>query len=254
MFSISSHKLSKFPSDYSIPIFKIFLESFRKTKGFKKVWWNATFLLIVAILIPYFIFVSLSLLLDAMYPIFHFKDILMGMFFSFFCMASEVSLSLIALQYIQGCTVRYEMALDLDKVWKPLIFFGFIICFLSLCFNLWFIRMTIPNFNVNLSIYEIISVLILFSYITIYSFQLAIMTILLIVDKKFNFFKSIALSFKSINKHCFKNISLGLFTWLATLVLTIVTLGIGLIWLKPIQTITYAIQYRRIFYEEDSVN
>mgnify|MGYP003544812454 FL=1 len=65
--------------------------------------------------------------------------------------------------------------------------------------------------------------------------------------------KSFAICLKAINKRSFKNISLGLFTWFLAIFFTILTLGIGLIWLQPMLSLTHAIQYQRIFNEDDSV-
>ena len=56
---------------------------------------------------------------------------------------------------------------------------------------------------------------------------------LLILDKNLTQIESFTICFKAINKHCFKNISLGLFTWLSAIFFTVLTLGIGLIWLQP---------------------
>lgn len=253
MFTCSSSKLNKIPNNYSIPIFSIFLESWRRTKGLKKIYWNGFFLIFVAGIVPIYFFLSLSLLLDGMYPTFHLKDFLMDIPHSLFYLTSGISLSHIALQHIRDKNVHYKMALDLDKIWKPLIFFGFIVCLLTFMINLWLIYISTLSANRTAYGFQIIFECILFTLIAIYIFQLAIMTMLLILDKNLTPIESFSICFKAINKHFFNNISLGLFTWLSAIFFTVLTLGIGLIWLQPMLSLTYAIQYRRIFYEDDSV-
>ena len=74
MFTCSSSKLNKIPNDYSIPIFCNFFGKWRRTKGLKKIYWNGVFLIFVAGIVPIYFFLSLSLLLDGMYPTFPFKS------------------------------------------------------------------------------------------------------------------------------------------------------------------------------------
>ncbi|HEY2566939.1 MAG TPA: hypothetical protein VGH95_04455 [Candidatus Aquirickettsiella sp.] len=249
--NMSSPKLTNVLSDYSIPIFKIFIESYRQTKGIKKIFWSATFLIFIAVVVPITVLTCLSYLLDSLYPALHLKNIFYDIYHYFFYVVCEVSLSLIALQYIRGIAAGYEMALDIGKVWKPLVFFGLIPYFLSLIFDFYFKYISTFNFNGTVYGFEItvgfILFLILLIIISIYIVQLIIMTMLLVLDRNLKVIESLILSFKSINKHFFKNVSLGLFTWTMTIFLIVVTFGIGLIWLKPMMATTNAIQYQRIF-------
>lgn len=253
MLTCPPSKLNKVPNNYSIQIFSIFLESWRQTKGLKKIYWNGFFLIFVAAIVPTLFLLSLSLLLDGMYPSFHLIDFLMDIPHSIFYLISGISLSHIALQHIRGKSVHYEMALDLDKIWKSLVFFGFIVYLLLFMINLWLLYISTLSANSTVYGFQIIFECIFFTIITIYIFQLAIITMLLILDKNLTQMKSFAICFKAINKHCFKNISLGLFTWFLAIFFTILTLGIGLIWLQPMLSLTHAIQYQRIFNEGDSV-
>ena len=147
MLTCPPSKLNKFPNNYSIQIFSIFLESWRQTKGLKKIYWNGFFLIFVAAIVPIYFFLSLSLLLDGMYPTFYLKDFLMDIPHSLFYLTSGISLSHIALQHIRDKNVHYKMALDLDKIWKPLIFFGFIVCLLTFMINLWLIYISTLSAN-----------------------------------------------------------------------------------------------------------
>lgn len=92
-------------------------------------------------------------------------------------------------------------------------FFGFIVYLLLFMINLWLLYISTLSANSTVYGFQIIFECIFFTIITIYIFQLSIMTMLLIVDKNLTQMKSFAICFKAINKHCFKNISLGLFTW-----------------------------------------
>ena len=78
MFTCSSSKLNKIPNDYSIPIFAIFLENRRRTKGLKKIYWNGVFLIFVAGIVPIYFFLSFKLTIRRYVPYFPFKRFFNG--------------------------------------------------------------------------------------------------------------------------------------------------------------------------------
>ena len=245
-----SPRLIKVPNDYSIPIFKIFIESYRRTKGMKKAFWISYLLILLAMILPAAFIAFLNIILNTMYPL-HLRVNLNGFFRIFFYLVVDVGLSFLALQHIRNHFVKFKMGLEVYEVWKPLAFFGLIPYFLSLIYSFYCKYISTFNFNGTLYDFEIIVefilLLIVLIIISMYIFQLIIMTMLLVLDRDLKVMESFILCFKSINKHFLKKIGLGLFTGISCIFLTIVTLGIGLIWLKPMIVTTNAIQYQHIF-------
>lgn len=257
MLAYSSSKLNKIPNNYSIPIFLIFLETWRRTKGLKKAFWSAFFLILLAMILPSAFISLLNIILSKMYPAVHLENVLIDCLRVFFFLVADVGGSFLALQHAREHSISFEMALDVYKVWKILVFFGILICLMKFILNVItdYSLVYISTLNLNLSLFRFAKYfeILLIACITIYVFQLIVMAMLLVLDKNVPIINSLIISFKSINKHCFKNISLGLFTGLSAILFTILTLGIGLIWLQPMLSLTHAIQYRRIFNEHDSV-
>lgn len=254
----SSFYNSKAPCDYSISILKIFLDSCRQTKGIKKVFWHGYLLIIIDMFFVLGVLGILNLVFNLMYPAAHFKKVFIDIASLSFYLNAYISLSFVALQHIRGLPIRCEMALRLGKVKKYLILSGIMLWLLGFIgvtiTDHWSMYILTLNLNVILYQFAIIFEVMLLVFIAIYILQVATITILLVLDKSVPPLKSFKLSFKSINKHCFKNIILGLFTWITTIFLALATFGIGLIWLKPILTITNAIQYQNLSCEEPTVS
>ena len=197
-------------------------------------------------------FISLlNIILSTMYPAAHLKSILNDLLRVFFYLVVDIGESFLALQHIREHPISFEMTLDVYKVWKFLAFYGILICLMvfvwTVIMDYWLMYISTLKLNLILLRFEKYFRILLLACIIIYVLQLIVIAMLLVLDKNVPIIKSLIISFKSINKHCFKNICLGLFTSLSSIFLTIVTFGIGIIWLKPLIVLTNAIQYQLMF-------
>ena len=160
------------------------------------------------------------------------------------------SLAYLALNQLRHQSIQVEMVFEFRKAWRPLVLIGLLLYLFDSVvlsasnFLLYYYQLTPQIFYLGFGLRFVLFVL-LYTYITIGVF----MAILLILDQKMPLKESLSVAFKSINQHLVKNIALILLTSFAFVVLTLLTLGIGLIWLLPMVSLVTAIQYSQIFCE-----
>ncbi len=254
--------------DYHIPITSIFRQAWQCVKGIKKTFWGGFILLfltlfivcvLLSLVVALYVFLAIyphniisslesaQLGADPFYSLLNF--ILVGIL-EILRLLLTASLAYLALNQLRHQSIQVEMVFEFRKAWRPLVLIGLLLyLFDSLAlsasnFLLYYYPLTPSIFYLGFGLRFVLFVL-LYTYITIGFF----MAILLILDQKMSLKESLSMAFKSINQHWVKNIALILLTSFAFVVLTLLTLGIGLIWLLPMVSLVTAIQYSQIFCE-----
>jgi hypothetical protein len=242
---------------YSIPIATIFSEAWHRVKGMKKSFWGG-FALLFLVLVGIYVLFECFLIVCSMFQ-FYSAEVLgrfiAGGFFEVLRLLLSMSLVFLSLQHLRHQAINSTMVFEFRKAWKPLTIIA--ITFYLVNFLLVFSGKFILNtFNTqglqNLYAIGIDIQFIVFVFLFIYIALLITMSMLLILDKKMPLKQSVYIAFKSINQHLFKNIVLLLLASLLFLGIGLITLGIGLIWLLPFMSLVSAIQYQRIFCQDEA--
>ena len=242
---------------YSIPILDIFSEAWHRIKGMKKSFWGGfalLFLTLAGIYVLFQFFLAVCSVLQ-LYKVEAIGGIIAGGFFEVLRLLMSMSLVFLALQHLRRQTINSTMVFEFRKAWKPLTIIAvsfYVLNFLlvsggKLLLNKFNTPGLENTFALGMGIQFIVFVF-LFTYIA----MLITMSMLLILDKKMSLKESFAVAFKSINQHVFKNMALMLLASLLFIGLGLVTLGIGLVWLLPFISLISAIQYQRIFCQDES--
>ena len=267
-YSLSANLVKACSGDYHIPIMSIFREAWHCVKGMKKAFWGGFALLfltlfivcvLLSLVVALYVFLAIyphniisslesaQLGADPFYNLLNF--VLVGIL-EILRLLLTASLAYLALNQLRHKSIQVEMVFEFRKAWRPLALIGLLLyLFDSLVlsasnFLLYYYQLTPSAFYLGFGLRFVLFVL-LYTYITVGVF----MAILLILDQKMPLKDSLNTAFKSINQHPVKNIGLILLTSLAFVVLTLVTFGIGLIWLLPMVSLITAIQYNQIFCE-----
>ncbi|TLY47431.1 MAG: hypothetical protein E6K54_05910 [Gammaproteobacteria bacterium] len=256
--------------EYRIPIKAIFLEAWYRVKGLKASYWLGFlyFILVMAaaclvlglVLALYDVFILPLATAHDVAALYHLKLVL-----KFFVVAIvevlrflfTASLAYMALIHLRQQTIHANLVFSFQHALRPLL----IIALLLYLFNSVILSGSNLFLHSELLIHQIaylgsilgsIFLLLIFLigfFLYFYLSILVYMTVLLILDKKMAWKESLRLVFQSVNQHVFKNVSLIIVTSLVFGLLTLMTLGIGLIWLLPMTSLVTAIQYNKIFCE-----
>lgn len=256
--------------DYRIPIKAIFLEAWYRVKGMKVSYWGGFlyFILVMAlaclvlglVLALYDVFV---LPLATAHNAIALYDLKLGLKFIVVGIVEilrfllTASLAFMALQHLRNEPIHASMVFSFRHAWRPLL----IIALLLYLFNSFIISST--NILLHSVLFKqqmvylgsivgsifLFVVFIIGFFLYFYFSILVFMTVLLILDQKMTSKQSLRLAFQSINQHFFKNITLIIVTSIVFGLLTLMSLGIGLIWLLPMTSLVTAIQYNQIFCE-----
>lgn len=270
--STTSNFIKATTGDYRIPIKAIFLESWYRVKGMKKSFWigflyfvltmAAACLLLGLVLALYdvniltmatthntFTFYNLKLALK--FLVVGIIEVLRFLF--------TASLAYLALNHLRRFPTHASMVFSFRQAWRPLVSVGLLLylfnsLLLSGTHSLMhspFVQQQVSSLGMSLGIINWIELVIflLFFFFYFYLSIVVFMSVLLILDKKIAWKGSLVLAFQSVNQHCFKNISLIILTGFVFGLLTLMTLGVGLIWLLPMTSLVTAIQYNQIFCE-----
>ena len=256
--------------DYRIPIKAIFLEAWYRVKGMKVSDWGGFlyFILVMAlaclvlglVLALYDVFV---LPLATAHNAIALYDLKLGLKFIVVGIVEilrfllTASLAFMALQHLRNEPIHASMVFSFRHAWRPLL----IIALLLYLFNSFIISST--NILLHSVLFKqqmvylgsivgsifLFVVFIIGFFLYFYFSILVFMTVLLILDQKMTSKQSLRLAFQSINQHFLKNITLIIVTSIVFGLLTLMSLGIGLIWLLPMTSLVTAIQYNQIFCE-----
>lgn len=256
--------------DYRIPIKAIFLEAWYRVKGMKVSYWGGFlyFILVMAlaclvlglVLALYDVFV---LPLATAHNAIALYDLKLGLKFIVVGIVEilrfllTASLAFMALQHLRNEPIHASMVFSFRHAWRPLL----IIALLLYLFNSFIISST--NILLHSVLFKqqmvylgsivgsifLFVVFIIGFFLYFYFSILVFMTVLLILDQKMTGKQSLRLAFQSINQHFLKNITLIIVTSIVFGLLTLMSLGIGLIWLLPMTSLVTAIQYNQIFCE-----
>lgn len=242
--------------NYIISIRAIFSEAWHRIKGMKKSFWGGFSLLFLTLVGIYVLFQFFLAICSE----FHFYQaeaigqFIANGFFEVLRLLLSISLIFLALQHLRHQAINSTMVFEFRKAWKPLTIIAvafyllnFVLVFGSKMMLNKFYTQGLQNTFSFVTAIQFIVFVFLFSYIA----MLITMSILLILDKKLALKESFCIAFKSINQHLFKNIALVLLASFVFLGLGLVTLGIGLIWLLPFISLISAIQYQRIFCQDE---
>lgn len=261
--SLSSNLIKAMAGDYRLPIKAILIEAWRRLNGLKITFWGGFALLfltmfIVCILLslvvalyvffvmyPHNVTSSSTGELGLLYSALNF--ILVGIL-EILRLLLTASLAYLALHHLRNQPIWASMVFSFRKAWQPLLVVGIMLYLIDVLllsgsnFLLYHYQLTPQIFYLGFGLRFILFAL-LYTYITIGFF----MTILLILDQQLTLKNSLRTAFKSINRHLIKNIGLIIVISFGCVLLTLVTLGIGLIWLLPMVSLVTAIQYNQIF-------
>jgi len=249
---------------YELNFKKIFKESWQKVKGAKKSFWGAIgfiFLACLACLISFtiihitseFIGTKLGLITDAK----AFTNSVMPVFgFAFNVITAVFSTTIIYMmvKHIEGSRIQAKMVFSANNVFKKLIYSALLTTLIKTIFStgiMWagfhpdllFLQSSIISNEIAIKLIGFSLAILLMCY----SALIIVMSLLLLVEKKLAIGTALVISTKAIMRKPFSNLWLGAFMNLFLLIGTLVTLGIGLIWLLPMSTNIYAIWYRQIF-------
>lgn len=242
---------------YSISIRAIFSEAWHRIKGMKKSFWGGfglLFLTLAGIYVLFQFFLAVCSVLQ-LYKAGAIGGFIAGGFFEVLRLLLGMSLIFLALQHLRHQSITATMVFEFRKAWKPLTIIAvsfYLLNFILVSGGKFILnKFNTPGlenaFALGMGIQFMVFIF-LFTYIS----MLITMSMLLILDKKMSLKQSFVVAFKSINQHVFKNIALLLAASFLFVGIGLVTLGIGLIWLLPFMSLISAIQYQRIFCQEES--
>lgn len=151
--------------------------------------------------------------------------------------------------HIAGRPIRAKMIFDWRGMFNRMLIVAIITYLVQFAFGFIVGMMTIHNQQVeavHITLTFLATVLVLFLGYC-YLWIIFRMAMYLIIEKRLTVGLAIKVAFMAISRHIFKNIWLMLLTYLFFMVATVLTLGIGLIWLAPMKGNLQAIWYRQIF-------
>ena len=258
--------------DYRIPIKAIFLEAWYQVKGMKASFWLG-FLYFVLIMAVACIVLGLVL---AIYDIdilqmatahntltfynlkLALKFLIVGII-EILRFLLTASLAYLALNHLRRLPIHASMVFSFRHAWRPLVMIGLLLYLFNslllsgtnIILHSTLVHDEVSSLGLSLGIIYLIELLVfLFCFFFYFYFSIVVfMSVLLILDKKIIWKESLAIAFRSVNQHWFKNISLIVITSFVFGLLALITLGIGLIWLLPMTSLVTAIQYNQIFCE-----
>lgn len=249
---LSSELLSATKGDYSIPIFAIFAQAWHCIKGIKKALWGGFFLFLI-IIVSLYIFFGLLLTVCNILHFYHLRvlcQFFAGGVISIFHISLSISLIFLALRHLRHQAIRANMVFEVRKNWEPLALISIAIYllneifFLGACFIL---QKLIDSGSQHVLLIGELILIALFVVLYMYLTLLVTMTMLLIIDKKMQLRDSLKIACISINQHWVVNIVLLMLASLLLMLMSGITLGIGLIWFFPLFFLIPAIQYQQIF-------
>lgn len=260
--------------DYRIPIKTIFLEAWYRVKGMKATFWIG-FLYFILVMALACMVLGLTLALYDVFVLplataqsaFSFYNLKLGLKFIVVGIVEilrfllTASLAYLALNHLRREPIHANMVFSFRQAWRPLLLVGlllylfnsFIISSTNILLHNELFQQQMASlgsvFGSMLLLFIFLICLFLYFYFSIIVF----MTVLLILDKKVSTKESLSLAFLSVNQHFFKNCFLIIITSIVFGFLTLITLGVGLIWLLPMTSLVTAIQYNQIFCEGNLV-
>jgi hypothetical protein len=171
------------------------------------------------------------------------------------------------LRHISGEKIKGTMFFSMNNMFWPILVFISILSALSIAVLAFFefgpspweliLQSKISPTAKDFLIFGLYLSIIPFVLLNIFLGIILYMTMLLMIDKKLSILQALKIAYLAISKKWLKNIIITFLQALFYIVgflLSLVSLGIGFIWLFPMMSILYAVWYKEIFGSEVLVN
>jgi hypothetical protein len=252
----SSGKISNaIAGNYTLSVKAIFREAWDKTNGVKGTFWLALIMIFLIGFCTEIIFVFLI----GFSEVFGYHLLAMSFAVADYIIPAitngilMTSLTYLMIRHISGRTIKSRMIFSFNNMFSKILISSIAVTFLGFVFFfgiILFIAMLLTNplFNTNiiLALVRSFSCFILFMFV-MYAFIVYTMMQLLIIEKKINIIPAFLISLRAITKHVCLNIAFYIVWVLSAIIGTLLTLGIGIIWIYPAMINAIAIWYREIF-------